>query len=301
MKKYITIIALLTTLSVVAEGYIPTYVAGREWTYKYVNGEYYKILAIPNEEYFDLCEEHHIDSYREIGDKVIMNILNHGITDNYAMQNLGRYATMYNDSNVVMFDYNLQIGDTLSVFEGYVSYSTGYSSEIRFDGKIIKLESIDEVVINGISRKRYNFEAKRITWIVEKEIPNPGEYQYYEMLYNSEDTAFKYKDSWIEGIGYTYMAQYGIHGDESKLISVKDNGVEIYAGLGSTPPAIEKSQQITRNGNCLTCDGELVAYDATGRRVAQGATIDLATLPRGIYVVHATLRNGATESIKVVW
>ncbi len=255
--------------------YLPTYTDKREWYYSGV-----KVTSnMRTDGYADVTRLAFQKGVKEVDGKVIANLRRTIISQTLQPQDFFRYLTKYDDEHFVIFDYNMQVGDTINVFEGTIYMNV--EPMISILGKTLQLESIDQVTIGNTMRLRYNFGARTCHWNI------PFQEGYEEKFeYDLTYAAFRepWKTSWIEGIGYTHVVAdwYTI----APLLELYDNGVKVYSGVNNTPALIEKSQQISRNGNLLTCDGMLSVYNMTGRIVAQGTTIDLATLPRGIYIVR---------------
>ncbi len=268
MRRVFTLFVLLTTLSVVAEhDYIPYLAEGKEWVEFGVGvGVGYTMYTI--QDTVEIDEQQYC--------RMSVSYLHESATEYRYLYEEGKKVYMRRSgADVLLYDFGLQVGDSIETGADYYN--------------VLRMDSIETITLNGLERNKY-----------------------FVSIRDKENSYYDFTETWIEGIGcisfpllslnrgasggctwkYYYEPETGfIYPEDKEPIDFDAAVTTIDTDAGG----------ITRNGNLLTCDGEMAAYDTTGRRVAQGATIDLATLPRGIYIVRTTLRNGATESMKVVW
>ncbi|MBQ2978825.1 MAG: T9SS type A sorting domain-containing protein [Bacteroidaceae bacterium] len=218
--------------------------------------------------------------------------------------------------DMVFFDYDMQIGDTLHVIEDVDSF-TGSNEIHLLMGKIVKVTSIDTVEIQSSIRLKYNLESRFLSSMVGDNTdvgippgPDREEIYFYKILEIGEP----FQESWIEGIGYT-TEYYGTY----TLQCVFEKGELIYCADGAKCNGLSEvankkidfsTLTLHRQGDMLMAvfpaaePGEAITlYDASGRVVAKqairaGATtagIDASSLPAGIYI--ATLAGGASAKV----
>ena len=210
------------------------------------------------------------------------------------------------------FDYNMQVGDTLNVYESEDTPTGGDNNVFTYivRGKHIKVLSIEEVTYNNIPRKKYNLESKQIEYAIFFET----EPYWQKFIKDDFVEEVAYNESWIEGIGYT-TEYYGTY----TLQCVFEKGELIYCADGAKCNGLSEiankkidfsTLTLHRQGDMLMAvfpaaePGEAITlYDASGRVVAKqairaGATtagIDASSLPAGIYI--ATLAGGASAKV----
>ena len=308
--------------------YLPTCVAGREYFYVN-NSDTLKINTQPSQKkegyiIFD-CNNNDSPPYstilKDFNSQIHRNYDDMSFSDGVLVKFKENFKTFDND--VVYFDYDLQVGDTLSVIY-FMNTGLGYYESHKIYGKIINVLSIDTTMLQSRKHLRYmlrsiDFEASLWTDFDERPDGPPINYRYnYKIVKIGEP----YNDAWIEGIGYTrYSGIYTMSNNKAGTLQcVFEKGELIYCAEGAncdglSDNANEKIDITTltlhREGDVLVAvfpvvgAGEAITlYDATGRVVAsqplrQGATtatIDISHLPQGIYIAH--MDNGA--SCKVV-
>lgn len=185
-----------------------------------------------------------------------------------------------NGQEELIYDFNLEAGDAVA--------ATGDAGEYTIH--------VDSVVEREVAGKLRNFYY---VWYESDNFPNtPG--------------ADKLCDTWVEGIGAVNIAilhtngRFGQSGTavfsyyrEPSTNFVYPEGHDIIDF--SSVNSVMTDAVLRRDGSRLSCNGQLTLYDLGGRHVADGSTIDLARLPRGVYVVKAELSGGTTAVTKVVW
>ena len=242
-----------------------------------------------------------------------MILLQHGEGD-YPQQRDSIISTVFKkiDGECVYFDYNMQVGDTLNVYESEDTPTGGDNNVFTYivRGKHIKVLSIEEVIYNNIPRKKYNLESKQIEYAIFFET----EPYWQKFIKDDFVEEVAYNESWIEGIGYT-TEYYGTY----TLQCVFEKGELIYCADGAKCNGLSEvankkidfsTLTLHRQGDMLMAvfpaaePGEAITlYDASGRVVAKqairaGATtagIDASSLPAGIYI--ATLTSGASAKV----
>ena len=320
---------LLIVLSIVAfasavakDSYLPTCVAGREYIYTY-NGDTIRQNTYNSQKFSEyiLIEEFGLRmeppyglALRDSGSYVLRNYKDLCYHDGVLTQLKENVTTIGYD--MVFFDYDMQIGDTLHVIEDVDSF-TGSNEIHLLMGKIVKVTSIDTVEIQSSIRLKYNLESRFLSSRVGSNTdvgippgPDREEIYFYEILEIGEP----FQESWIEGIGYT-TEYYGTY----TLQCVFEKGELIYCADGAKCNGLSEvankkidfsTLTLHRQGDVLMAvfpaaePGEAITlYDASGRVVAKqairaGATtagIDASSLPAGIYI--ATLAGGASTKI----
>jgi len=323
---------LLIALSIVAfasavakDSYLPTCVAGREYIYTY-NGDTIKKNTYNSQKFSEyiLIEEFGLRmeppyglALRDSGSYVLRNYKDLCYHDGVLTQLKENVTTIGYD--MVFFDYDMQIGDTLHVIEDVDSF-TGSNEIHLLMGKIVKVTSIDTVEIQSSIRLKYNLESRFLSSMVGDNTdvgippgPDREEIYFYEILEIGEP----FQEAWIEGIGYTgYLTEYY---DTYTLQCVFEKGELIYCADGAKCNGLSEvankkidfsTLTLHRQGDVLMAvfpaaePGEAITlYDASGRVVAKqairaGATtagIDASSLPAGIYI--ATLASGASAKV----
>jgi len=316
---------LLIALSIVAfasavakDSYLPTCVAGREYIYTY-NGDTIKKNTFNSQQISGYVATGYDASpctpaLRDSGSYVLRNYKDLCYHDGVLTQLKENVTTIGYD--MVFFDYDMQIGDTLHVIEDVDSF-TGSNEIHLLMGKIVKVTSIDTVEIQSSIRLKYNLESRFLSSMVGDNTdvgippgPDREEIYFYEILEIGEP----FQEAWIEGIGYTgYLT--GMY----TLQCVFEKGELIYCADGAKCNGLSEvankkidfsTLTLHRQGDMLMAvfpaaePGEAITlYDASGRVVAKqairaGATtagIDASSLPAGIYI--ATLAGGASTKI----
>ena len=236
----------------------------------------------------------------------------------------------YSDGKDVIFDYSMQVGDTLNVaIEHLMPTCYGYISRYYIRGKHIEVTSIESINYKGIERLKYNLKTQNFRTFIEygyttPEIERPREEDYFQ-TYERQFVGNYMEESWIEGIGYTSRFYYDSWNKEDQQIEqytlhcAFENGENIYTAEGAECDGLSdninekidfSTLTLHRSGDVLMVTfptvgkGEAITlYDATGRVVitqpiregATTASIDVATLPDGIYI--ARLSSGSTAKV----
>ena len=319
---------LLIVLSIVAfasavakDSYLPTCVAGREYIYTY-NGDTIKKNTFNSQQIsgyvatgYDASP--YTPALRDSGSYVLRNYKDLCYHDGVLTQLKENVTTIGYD--MVFFDYDMQIGDTLRVIEDVDSF-TGSSEIHMLIGKIVKVTSIDTVEIQSSIRLKYNLESRFLSSMVgeDRDMCNPpGPDNKTTYFYKILEIGEPFQEAWIEGIGYTgYLTDdYGMY----TLQCVFEKGELIYCANGAKCNGLSEvankkidfsTLTLHRQGDVLMAvfpaaePGEAITlYDASGRVVAKqairaGATttgIDASSLPAGIYI--ATLTSGASAKV----
>ncbi|MBR5843873.1 MAG: T9SS type A sorting domain-containing protein [Bacteroidaceae bacterium] len=303
--------------------YLSTCIPLREYIYYHEQGGRWLEMSFLSEK-FPGYTAHNYDSYgskvlREQGAQILRNF--DGLTTTPELIKLLNENLPTVNDDFVYFDYNLQIGDTLCVVESTATAVCEYEMHI-LDGKIIKVLSVDTIELGMQSQLKYNLESRPFIAVLSMyyDAALPPEERVYEYNYGI-DIGKTYSDAWIEGIGYTSI----VFPDDldanliHKLQCVFEEGELIYCADGADCNGLSDRTNkkidfatltLHRNGDALMAvfptaqAGEAITlYDATGRAVAtqtvrQGATtatIDVATLPAGVYI--ARLNSGATAKV----
>lgn len=237
-----------------------------------------------------------------------------------------RELFQFADDKYVIFDYALQVGDTLNVIlESIGCACIGNTTTYWVYYKHIEVESIDAIVHNGIERLRYNLKSKLYGASIEYgyTTPNgeqPREEDYFERILEPVELS-SLEEQWIEGVGYTTNIE-NIHNDNPEIYTLQcafDKGENIYTAEGANCDGLSDNLNhkidfstltLHRSGDMLVAvfptagAGEAITlYDATGRVVAvqpirEGATtasINVANLPKGICI--ARLNSGVSEKV----
>ena len=319
---------LLIALSIVAfaaavakDSYLPTCVAGREYIYTY-NGDTIKKNTFNSQQISGYVATGYDASpctpaLRDSGSYVLRNYKDLCYHDGVLTQLKENVTTIGYD--MVFFDYNMQIGDTLCVIESAAT-EAGFNERHWLWGRIVKVTSIDTVEIQSSIRLKYNLESRFLSSRVGSNTdvgippgPDREEIYFYEILEIGEP----FQEAWIEGIGYTgYLTEY--YGTYT-LQCVFEKGELIYCADGAKCNGLSEvankkidfsTLTLHRQGDMLMAvfpaaePGEAITiYDASGRVVAKqairaGATtagIDASSLPAGIYI--ATLASGASAKV----
>ena len=323
---------LLIVLSIVAfasavakDSYLPTCVAGREYIYTY-NGDTIRQNTYNSQKFSEyiLIEEFGLRmeppyglALRDSGSYVLRNYKDLCYHDGVLTQLKENVTTIGYD--MVFFDYDMQIGDTLRVIEDVDSF-TGSSEIHMLIGKIVKVTSIDTVEIQSSIRLKYNLESRFLSSMVgeDRDMCNPpGPDNKTTYFYKILEIGEPFQEAWIEGVGYTgYLTEY--YGTYT-LQCVFEKGELIYCADGAKCNGLSEvankkidfsTLTLHRQGDMLMAvfpvaePGEAITlYDASGRVVAKqairaGATtagIDASSLPAGIYI--ATLTSGASAKV----
>ena len=322
MKRIILFIITLSFIlvAVAKDSYYPTCVVDRE--YIYTNGnDTIKINTRPSQEKreYIIFNEWNEDLppyttiLKDSKSQILRDYEDMYFSDGLLAKFKENFSTIGND--VVYFDYNLQIDDTLSVMYFFVT-AAGYYEHHRVHGKIIKVLSIDTAKLQSKEVLKYNLRSKDFEvdlWSKFDEYPNrpPDNYTYHYVI---SEKGEPYDDAWIEGVGYI------MHDENNELQCVFEKGELIYCAEGAKCDGLSDNANekidfaaltLHREGDHIMAVfpavgvGEAVTlYDTTGRVVAsqplrQGATtatIDIAHLPQGVYIT----RVGNTLSAKVV-
>ena len=184
--------------------------------------------------------------------------------------------------DVLLYDFNMQPGDSIE--------EEGFYESVN----VMLVDSIGTITLNSLERNIYYVTCKH----------------YYT---SSPESAIIEQDVWIEGIGSikfpimtSYYSRFGATGliywsyyYEPSTDFVYPEGHDVIDF--SSVNAVMTDAVLRRDGSLLSCSGRLTLYDLGGRHVADGSTIDLARLPRGVYVAKAELSGGTTAVAKVVW
>lgn len=305
--------------------YLPTCVPLREYIYYEEQGESWRENTFLSENYPGYIAYN--DDYiynkvlREQGTQILRNF--DGLTTTPELIKLLNENLPTVNNDFIYFDYNLQIGDTLCVVE-HTETATCDGEMHLLEGKVIKVLSVDTIESGTQSRLKYNLESRLFTAGLcaysDSDASLPPNEKVYEYTYSIAfgDTV---NDAWIEGIGYTTLIFPGdldanfMH----ELQCVFEEGELIYCADGADCKGLSDNVNkkidfttltLHREGNALLAvfptasAGEAITlYDATGRGVATQpirtgattATIDVATLPAGIYI--ARLNSGATTKV----
>lgn len=198
----------------------------------------------------------------------------------YVREENKRVYIYRNGQEELIYDFNLEAGDAVA--------ATGDAGEYTIH--------VDSVVEREVAGKLHNFYY---VWYESDNFPNsPG--------------TDKLCDTWVEGIGAVNIAilhsngRFGQSGTavfsyyrEPSTDFVYPEGHDVIDF--SSVNAVMTDAVLRRDGSLLSCNGRLTLYDLGGRHVADGSTIDLARLPRGVYVAKAELSGGTTAVAKVVW
>ena len=242
---------LLIVLSIVAfasavakDSYLPTCVAGREYIYTY-NGDTIKKNTFNSQQIsgyvatgYDASP--YTPALRDSGSYVLRNYKDLCYHDGVLTQLKENVTTIGYD--MVFFDYNMQIGDTLCVIE-FADTEAGFNERHWLWGKIVKVTSIDTVEIQSSIRLKYNLESRFLSSIVGDNTdvgippgPDREEIYFYEILEIGEP----FQEAWIEGIGYTgYITEY--YGTYT-LQCVHENGELIYSSEQEYIPLLTPSK-----------------------------------------------------------
>ena len=325
MKRlYLVVLAIFAiTFAMAKDSYIPTMKPNKE--YIYTNGydttliktrmsdvkEGYVVFNAWNEDEYPLPDR---GIFKDDGPLVLQYMADW--IYNKDLYNLFKEQISYVDDDMVYFDYNMQVGDTLAFVYNY-DIGTGYKETYIIYGNIIKVVSIDTVNIQSAERLVYDLESKYFAASLRLDFDEhtdraPDNYTYH---YEINEITEPVKSVWIEGIGYTNRIGY----TNNTLQCVFENGENIYTAEGAECDGLSdninekidfSTLTLHRSGDVLMATfptagkGEAITlYDATGRVVTtqpirEGATtasIDVATLPDGIYI--ARLSNGSTAKV----
>ena len=311
MKRlYLVVLAIFAiTFAMAKDSYLPTCVDGRE--YIYVMSQYNDTIRQNSPNEIEITEHNY---WIGMSDWEYLDV--HGYYDE---QRDSLVSTIFKkiDDECVYFDYSMNVSDTLNIFH-FETTTTGVDDAQFYllYGTHIKVLSIDTVILGEIERLCYNLECKDITYWLRFGMTDGC---YWQTLKQVEE-GIPYGQKWIEGIGYTnYVFMFSGFNSAYKLHCVFENGENIYTAEGAECDGLSdninekidfSTLTLQRSGDVLMAtfptagQGEAITlYDATGRVVAtqpirEGATttsIDVATLPDGIYIVR--LSNGATAKV----
>lgn len=216
---FLSMLAFAAIITSMAQSYIPTFTESKKWTYTDGTTLY---ATSGDDGYTQLSEQEGTPSeisiwrkFKETDGKVVANTASLLWETFLTKDEFKRYATLYDDENFVFFDYNLQPGDTLNVYEGYTLCTSGDYCWLQ--GKTIKVVSIDTLLIDNKPHRRYNLISKVFDLKVAKS------YEDFYYTYGIEP----FFDAWIEGIGYINWT--GVEYNITRLDSVTDNGEVIYS------------------------------------------------------------------------
>lgn len=240
------------------------------------------------------------------------------------------------DGEVLVYDSSLQPGDSLLIAgrTDYLANSPAREDHkaasepftLYYEGRVLKLESVENIESNGTSFAAYNFEGYRYTAFVTVTTNENGQLLSSEITVQKEGDC---NDTWVEGIGY--LSGFELEGVRNKtfpmmswncvwkhdeLVFVKDAGKECL-NLGSlvNPVAAVQGVVLYREGNHLTATfpavgdgGEIALYDTTGKTVhasplrtgATTAIVSVDDLPHGVYIVTVTSTGNRPLTAKTV-
>ena len=305
--------------------YIPTYNIGKKWIYTRNEESTDTLVAVESpvfEGYVWLKniitlyhpEFTNMTDIKDLGNMIVQHYPNN--TWGALADSLFRaYATMYSDSDVVMFDYNMQQGDTLNVYTNYYydTFSTYDSHD--FYGYTIRVSSIEELSMQDPPKLKYNLQFKTFNRYFTLQKSDDGTLKLEQDIFNQ---GYPEKTYWIEGVGYPFWG--------NSISCVFDNNTNIYSadgadcnGPGSSPNSKIDFNKLTlhkSSDNLIAVFPEahrgtqLIIYSATGQAVrslsvregATTASVPMQGLPKGVYIFSLTSGNGCRPlTAKAVW
>lgn len=199
------------------------------------------------------------------------------------------YYDLFNQTEKIMYDFNLQVGDTLN--ESKVIWGN--------TGDIHVITSIDSIKINGLFRKRFNYNGS--------------------FLFGCPDTSI------IEGIGsisgltaapstcFEYFAS---------LTGFKQNGIIIYPDSLAYCVVISGSENLTNTTNLNVYpnplvdelnvvnthqneSSEIIIYGIDTQKFLQqkftnSLTLNVEYFAKGIYIYEIRTKNGQSKKGKII-
>lgn len=199
------------------------------------------------------------------------------------------YYDVLNQTEKIMYDFNLQIGDTLDeskVIWGNISY-------------IHVITSIDSIPINGFFRKRFNYNGS--------------------FLFGCHDSSI------IEGIGGTSgltAAPSTCFEYFANLTGFKQNGISMYPDSNAYCVVISGAENLTNTTNLYVYPNpfinelniinnhqnetvEIIIYGIDTQKLLQqkftkSLTLNLENFAKGIYIYEILTKNGQSKKGKII-
>lgn len=286
-----------------ADSYANTYEPGKEWLFCEIGTTDTLRIATAEENGKTIFTPGGLTAFpwiEEQGGKVLLagDPAVYGSWSNAVKEAFARRATMQGDK-LVMFDYGLQWGDTLYLYQTDTCELLPDRNRYVFTGEMLVVKDNGEGKgKSGQGRIVFSFDSYTFERVLEEFLPSGNVAETFTPLRHNYNI-------WIEAVGYL---NYGL----SNLHCAFDKGVNIYReytddcnALSNVPNTLlsEERMVVCRDGDCLmatfpaTGEGaEIVLYDITGRVVSAvplragviTAMLPVGSLPHGAYIVALT-------------